>query len=156
MKKSFQIISLVFLFALIACESVWYDQYVIKNETSHIVKIIGYYTNTVGPLRKPDTIVIQQKGEYLTFRQVGFHRESGTIFRDSDLDSIYIVFDNKKSIVQKCEGNQQSKLLAFCNITKNILLTNSFVAEPMTQRKGDKKGEKYTYYITEADYIRAK
>ena len=150
-------IILLILFTLSSCEPVYYYEYVVKNETGRSVKIEGFdRINTSYDIEMDDveTIYIEANSFYSISKQMGYHAEFPGIFQSVQIDSVNIMFDNEKQIVQSC--NQPELRICLDEVYRNIMNFESgdYVIEK-TGRSSGKIEYRYTYTLTEEDYERA-
>ena len=112
----------------------------VENNTKYNVQIIGFY-NAV----KIDAILIEPYDVY--FDRLIYYEEPILLFeRYHKIDSVNIVFDSNKVIVQSCDLDE----LRFCsNIEQNILDFD------LSYEYDKKDNNSYTYVITDEDYERA-
>lgn len=68
----------------------------------------------------------------------------------SGIDSVTIIFDNQRIIVQYCDEMRE---LAVCDIERNIMRDDN--EEYFVKTEVEKRTTRYTYTLTEADYERA-
>jgi hypothetical protein len=151
---------LFFLFSclIISCDATYYYEFVIINDTSHSIKIEGFNNkfntvdtiedNLLGPI---ESIDIKSKASFSVLKAKGYHAEPDNIFQNFDIDSVNIVFNNEKIIIQFCESNY----LRDCNIERNILGFDTEYEKEKNGRSQRHDEYRYTYTITEEDYNNA-
>jgi hypothetical protein len=142
----------VLIVLLASCEKTWYDEFVIVNSTNHQVLIDAYDTDIESELIH-ESINIAPKGNYSIFKGNGFHGDIPGIFKDDEIDSVRIVFDNNKVIIQSCDYPSG----VACEFSRNIMNFNNKEDYIVTKR-GKSQGiqqYRYTYTITEEDYSNA-
>ena len=122
----------------------WYVEMIVENNTEHEVLIEGFYEG-----EEKEVIAIKPYDNYVHPQDI--HPESRRpkqLFMDYHIDSVNIVFDNDKIIVQSCEKDFLQSCL---DIERNILDYGLYYEY---EDLGHKK-ERYTYTITKEDYERA-
>ncbi len=132
-------------------ETEYTNQYVLQNETSHSIKIQAYYRLDILYLEKSERIFILPHGSYTVDKQAGYHSEPLGVFNRWEIDSISIVFDEEKLLVQYCDSGP----LSFCKLERNLM---DFDAEYDTKKIGRSSGKdecRFTYTFTENDYEKA-
>lgn len=124
------VILVVALFALVACPEtpVYHNLYVIKNKTSHDVKLVYYYFKT-----SSDTIAIAANS---------FYEKNDNIFDFLNPDSAKIYFDNTKVLNFYIDSAQKN----------NILWYSSF---EMVGQSDKANNTVYYYTITDNDFNEA-
>src|SRR5680860_671139 len=145
-----QILMIVFMVALYSCESTWFNEYKIKNDTKYQVEIKAFDTDNEFHY-KNDTILIEPYSEYAILKALGFHGDYQGIFNGPAIDSVTIVFDKKKIIKQSCEEYIHG---SGCEFPRNIMNYNN-ETDFVKRKRGRFQGQKeytYTYTITEEDY----
>lgn len=141
----------------------WYVEVIVENTTEHNIKIEGFYTELVftneisegvyeGSYEevRSEVISIQPYASYIQAQN--YHPEDSRyyyIFQEEPIDSVYIIFDDEKIIVQSCEEFE----LGLCGelVDRNILAIGVYYDREDINRKE----YHYTYRITEEDYQRA-
>lgn len=141
------------LFLVQSCiiETEYTNQYVLQNETLHSIKIQAYYRRDSAYLEKSERIFIPPNGSYTVDKQTGYHREPLGVFNRWEIDSISIIFDNEKLLVQSCDSGS----LSFCKMERNLM---DFDSEYEVKKIGRSSGEneyRFTYTFTEKDYEKA-
>jgi hypothetical protein len=133
---------LIFLFT--ACQKLLYVEVIVENDTGHNIQIKAFYRGA-----ELEEVSIEPHGSYV--RPQYIDREGGPdirLFQDYPVDSVIILFDNQKIIVQSCE---QPELVYCYNIERNILnYSINYDHEDLGRKK-----LRYTYTITEEDYNNA-
>ncbi len=145
------IILLICCLTIVSCETTTFSDYIVENDTEHNV-VIYAFDSQISTTKADETIEILSKYKYsVTKATSGYHSEHPGIFNRWEVDSVIIVFDNKKAITQAC--NYKSGMI--CDIERNIMnyydITN-FVPT-ISYRKLVKAA--FTYTITEEDYNNA-
>ncbi len=138
----------VLLVLLASCERTWYQEFVVINDTNHQVLIDAYDTDVESGLIH-ESFEIAPKGNYSIFKGTGFHPDVPGIFKDGEIDSVRIVFNNNKVIIQRCDARAG----AACEFSRNIMNYNN--RQDYTVTKQGNNRYKYTYIITEEDYDNA-
>ena len=166
MKKIFITLSAILLLGLNACETVYYYEYSIENETNYSIKIEGYdrfeivysndgLTNTKTRnndyLTEVEIINIQPNSNYSVFKGLGFVAEGQGVFGNVGIDSVNIIFDNQKALVQYCDEES----LRNCYFERNIMNIDTEYERVETGRSSGEIEYSFTYTITVADYERA-
>lgn len=148
-----KITRLVLIFLLfIGCEPMYCNKYVVRNETSHSIKIQAYSRiGDVDYLQKSERIYIAPNSSYTAVKQSGYHADPEGIFLQYEIDSVSISFDSTKVMVQYCENG----LLRFCDIERNIMNIESEYAAKKIGRSSGHNEYQFTYTITEKDYENA-
>lgn len=151
--------NLLFFFLLfcliISCDATYYYEFVIINDTPYNIKIEGFNlkikTADTARVKLLETIDIKSKSSFSVLKAKGYHAEPDNIFQNFDIDSVNIIFNNEKILIQFCENNY----VRDCDIERNIL---GFDTEYEKEKTGKFKGNdeyRYTYTITEDDYNNA-
>jgi hypothetical protein len=164
MRTIFSTVCITLLLTMVSCEKVYYHQYVVQNKTDYSIRIEGYHRFDIGYskdgriktrnenlLSTVEIIDIKPNSEYAVFKGLGFHAEPQGIFSNADIDSVNIIFNTQKILVQYC--NEES--LRGCDIERNIMGIES---EYVRRKIGRSSGEieySFTYTITETDYNNA-
>jgi len=140
------------LFLFTQCEPMYCNTYVVRNETSHSIKIQAYSRfDDADYLQKSERIYIAPNSSYTAVKQAGSHADTEGVFIRFEIDSVSISFDNMKVIVQYCEKG----LLRYCDVERNIM---NFELEYDKKFIGKSSGHneyQFTYIITEKDYENA-
>ncbi|MFN3784585.1 MAG: hypothetical protein ACK4R6_11730 [Spirosomataceae bacterium] len=119
----------------------------IYNNSEYDVKVLPYSKGKLLPITNQDTIIIKKK----TFiEKINIPRYNLPILFDAD--SIIILFENKKIIVQYCNELKSNIVNPKCNIVNDLSIEKSATIE--TFKKG-KYESIMTHYITNDDYDRA-
>lgn len=152
----------VMIFVFTGCSTYWHVQVIVENTTGHNIKIEGYYTEVVfteeisegiyeGTYEEVRSEVISMRPYENYIQPQDFHPEDSRyyyLFLEEPIDSVYIIFDNEKIIVQSCEEYE----LALCwDVERNILELGVYYEHEDI----DRKEYHLTYRITEDDYNRA-
>lgn len=135
---------ILLLFVLTGCEKVWTVEQIIKNSTWHDIKIETYYEG-----KEREVITIAPNKSY-TKTSIKEPRNTDDMFilQTWWIDSVNIIFDNKKIIIQSCNN---SSLMSCPDVDRNIFrLGYEYDREEMGTRS-----IRYTYTITEEDYNNA-
>lgn len=166
MKYIFITLSTILLLGLGACETVYYYEYSIENETNHSIRIESYdrfeiiysndgltYTKTRNEdyLSVVEIININPNSNYSVFKGLGFVGEGQGIFGNVDIDSVNIIFDDQKALVQYCDEES----LRNCYFERNIMDLDTEYEKVKTGRSSGEIEYRFTYTITEADYEKA-
>jgi len=151
------------IFVFTGCSTYWHVQVIVENTTGHNIKIEGFYTEVVfveeisdgiyeGTYEevRSEVISIQQYESY--FQAQNFHPEDSRdyhLFIEEPIDSVFIIFDDEKVIVQSCGENE----LGICPelVERNILAISLYYDREDIGRKE----YHFTYRIAEEDYNRA-
>lgn len=156
MKKLFtqlSILAMVILFS--SCEKAWYDDWIISNNTEYLVAVYAYDTDREDDLFDA-SFVIQPNSEYKVLKgNRGRNRESQGII-NWEVDSVAIIFDNERIIIQTCDyeyGDDSLRFGAACQFPRNIMDYNN--REDYIKTEINRKSWRFTYTITQADYERA-
>lgn len=136
-------ISLALATILTGCNKVYNDTYIVINNTSKQVKIKGFNLKYDG-VPYNEIIDIQSNSKFTVGKGKGEEYQSPGIFSSGGIDSVCIIFANKKIIKYRCNTTQGQTL---CDDVRNILNYNKYYE----QVKGEHEST-YTYTITEADY----
>jgi hypothetical protein len=156
MKKYTTVFYIILMSCFSSCESSWFDEYVVKNETNHTIQIIAYFDNQYSGKLKPEIHNIAPQKEVITLKSVGFKAQDGGIFINAFADSIQIIFDNNRVITQSCHKAPLINAVG-CKIDRNLMRFSNpnYTISSMSYRKGSKRGTRYEYIITEQDYQRS-
>ena len=134
---------LAMVFVLSACQLL-YVEVIVVNNTDHHVEIKGFYEGV-----ESEVIFIKPYESYVNPQYID--REGGPsvqLFHDYPIDSVNIIFEGVKIIVQSC---QESELALCPDVERNIL---NF--ELMYELEDDGRNERrYIYTLTEDDYNNA-
>ncbi len=145
------IILLLFLL-IISCETVYFNEYVVHNSTNHEIKIRAFCKLCDEDYKqKSERITIAPYASYSVVRQAGFHAQPRGIFRRFEIDSISILFDEERILIQDCEKGP----LADYSVERNLM---DFESEYVSRKIGRRSGQKeyrYTYTFTEDDFNNA-
>ena len=115
-------------------ETEYTNQYVLQNATSYSIKIQAYYRLDSAYLEKSERIFILPKGSYSVDKQAGYHSEPLGVFKRWEIDSISIVFDEGKLLVQYCD----SAPLSFCKQERNLMdLDSEYKAKKIGRSSGE-------------------
>lgn len=159
-------LSTILLLGLGACETVYYYEYSIENETNHSIRIESYdrfeivYSNdgltynktrNENYLSEVEIINIDPNSNYSVFKGLGFVGEGQGVFGNVDIDSVSIVFNNEKFSIQYCDEES----LRTCYFERNIMDINNEYEKVKTGRSSGEIEYRFTYTITEADYEKA-
>ena len=133
------------LLSFIACHKISDVDMVIKNNTNKNIQIEAFYEK-----EKMEVIAIKPFDSYI--RPLRYSPEDGPalrVFKTDLIDSVNIIFDNEKIIIQSCK---ESNILDYCwDVERNILDYNQYYNYEDLGRKN----YKYTYTITKEDYNNA-
>lgn len=148
--KFTRLVLIFFLF--IGCEPMYTNKYIVRNETSHSINIQAYCRfGDADYLQKPERIYIAPHSSYTVVKQAGYHGDQEGIFVRYEIDSVSILFDSTKVMVQFCEND----LLKFCEVERNIMnIESEYVAKKIGRSSGHNEYQ-FTYTITEGDYENA-
>lgn len=154
---------LAMILILTGCQGYWYVEVIVENTTGHNIKIEGFYTQVVFTEEisegvyegfyeevRSEVISIQPYDNYI--QPQNFHPEDSRyyyLFLEEPIDSVYIIFDDERIIVQSCEEYE----LGLCGelVERNILAIGLYYA----REDIDRKEYHFTYQITDEDYDRA-
>jgi hypothetical protein len=131
------------MFSLISCQRYTDVEVIIENNTEHQIQIEAFHEG-----EKLEVLDIEPYDNYIVAQK--FHPEDSHIylFQDSPVDSVNIIFDSVKIIVQSCLEND----LGLCpEVYRNIL---SFGLNYEYYELARLESQ-YLYFITEEDYDRA-
>lgn len=154
--KYFSIIISILL--LTSCEKEYYWEYEIKNETNHNISITCYDRYNLNNIRYEnifslaECINIEPNKNWSVIRLRGFQPDPSGIFENWEIDSVNIVFDNQKVIVQFCN---EYNFLELCPIERNITAYDTEYKKVKTGRRSGENEYRFTYTITEEDYNNA-
>ena len=164
MRTKFFNVIIALLLAMGSCETVYYYQYIVENQTDHLIRIEGYHRFDIGYskdgiiktrnenlLSTVEIITIKPHSKYSVFKGLGFHSEPQGIFNNANIDSVNIIFNSQKILVQYC--NEES--LRYCDIERNIMGIESEYVRRKIGRSSGEKEYSFIYTITEADYNNA-
>lgn len=156
MKKLFiqlSIPAIVILFT--SCNKISHDDWVILNDTEYLVAVYAYDTDREDDLFD-DSFLIQANSEYKVPKgNRGRYWDPPGIF-NWEVDSILIIFDNERIIIQTCDYEVVDDGLLYgaaCQFPRNIMDHNN--REDYIKTEINRNSYRYTYTITEADYERA-
>lgn len=139
----------IILFLFTQCEPSYYNKYVVRNETSHSIKIQAYNRFADEDYQiKPERINIAPNSSYTAIKQAGYHAEPEGIFIRYEIDSVSISFDNIKVMVQFCDNG----LLNDCDIERNIMNVELEYDKKLTGKSSGHNEYQFTYTITNEDY----
>lgn len=145
-------------FLILGCEKQYFWSYVVINETDHKIVISGYDRIDMNNIRfdSPDSsleqITIQPFGQFEILRTRGIGGDPLGIFDNMGIDSVAILFNNEKMLVQKCDEPS----LIFCNsVPRNITDYENVYERVKTGRSSGENEYRFTYTITEEDYNNA-
>jgi|PlaIllAssembly_1097288.scaffolds.fasta_scaffold323360_1 hypothetical protein len=151
-------IFILFICIVISCDTTYYNKFVIINETPYNIKIEGVNRRSkttdkivVNALQPIEIIEIKPKSSFSVLKAKGYHAEPDDIFQNFDIDSVNIIFNDEKILIQFCDNYY----LRDCEIERNIL---GFDTEYVKVKMGKSSGHneyRYTYTITEEDYNNA-
>jgi len=142
MKTLIIILSLSLLNIFAGCFKAYDNTYTVVNNTSKQVKIIGFDLKYKWGIYS-ETIDIQPNSKFIIQKNNETRQPQG-IFVVEWIDSVNIIFDNKRIIKYRCNSVQGQDL---CDDMRNILNYYKYYE----QVKGEHEST-YTYTITEADY----
>ncbi len=154
--KNLKFVILVFIL-ICGCEKEYYWEYVIQNETNTNVLIKGFDRfdwngNRLSNYNKSiESIEIEPYESFSVRRALGFQPDTEGIFEDFEIDSVNIIFDNEKVIVQFC--NEYS--LRVCELERNIVAYETEYVRKKTGRSSNENEYRFTYTLTEEDYNNA-
>lgn len=143
---------MIFVFAACTYSHV---EVIVENTTEHDIKIKAYFTEDVygssNEEVRAEILSIQPYANYI--RAQDYHPEDSRyyyLFLEQVIDSVYIIFDDEKRIVQSCKDYE----LGMCGelVERNILAIGIFYDREDISRKE----YHFTYQITQEDYDRAK
>lgn len=151
MKKLFiqlSILAIVILFT--SCTKHSYDEWVILNNTEYLVAVYAYDTNSEDDLND-ESFVIQANSEYKVIKIISPPRdwEFPGIFKYPVIDSVVIIFNNERIIIQTCEYGDG----AACQFPRNIMDHDN--REDYIKTDINRNSYRFTYTLTQADYERA-
>ena len=122
----------------------------ISNESDYDVKILPFSKGTLMSIINQDTIKISRKSHV---EKINLPRDVEPFF--SYADSIVVLFENKKILIQYCQGlplfSVRDSLR--CNVINNLVSENTSKTEHFSRGK---YSYMKTHYITNEDYFRAK
>jgi hypothetical protein len=151
-------LTIIVLIFLIGCEKEYYWEYVILNETSSTITITGYDRIDLNNKRlteinsSVETIVIQPFKKFEATRARGLNGDPLGIFENMGIDSVNIVFNTEKMIIQHCE---EPSLTVCGSIVKNITDYDNDYEKVKTGRSSKENEYRFTYTITQEDYNNA-
>lgn len=166
MKYIYITFGIILLLSLGACETVYYYEYSIENETNHSIRIEGYdrfgivysndgltYTKTRNEdyLSEVEIINISPNSNYSVFKGLGFVGEGQGIFGNVDIDSVNIIFNDQKALVQYCDEES----LRNCYFERNLMNIDTEYEKVKTGRSSGEIEYSFTYTLTETDYANA-
>ncbi|RIJ50117.1 hypothetical protein D1614_05060 [Maribellus luteus] len=137
------IVTLSLAILLFACEKISYYELAINNTTEHEIRIEAFF-------KQNELEVINIPANDIYTRSVSKEKNEDIpiIFSTSLIDSVNIIFDSVKIIIQNCDQS----VLEYCpDVYRNIL---RLYDEYEKEIKG-KDSYYYTYTITEEDYNNA-
>lgn len=151
-KNSSLLIKLLLIATMSSCESSWYHEYVIKNDTDYRILIEAYDVNGTSKKNNTpvDTININAHSYYSVLKGNGFEGEEQGVFKNEQVDSVVIHFDNNRILIFSC-GNDYGSA---CFFDRNIMNYNN-EDDFIKTKKGKSNGNieyKFTYMITNEDY----
>lgn len=152
------LILMLMVVAIVGCEKEYVYEYVIENETGFDVTIEGYDRIDIQGLmidnflENAEFITVSPHSNYSVIKEMGFHAEPVGVFNTTDIDSVNIIFNDKKIIKQFCD----KATLRSCEIERNIMgyETSSYIRTRIGRSSGEKE-YRFTYTITEQDYNNA-
>lgn len=156
MKKIINIILILIFFSSCTKETEFAHLYVIKNETSHKIEIIGYDVigdyniRNVGDLYS-ETIHINKNSSFEVVRQAGWRLEDQSPFTTDEIDSLVIRFDSVKQILYCCDENMGF----YCSGQYNLMNIEENYIKKETGKSSGKREYSFTYTFTEDDYENA-
>ncbi|WP_340111656.1 hypothetical protein [Maribellus mangrovi] len=139
-------IILVILFAFSACQKLSYYEIIVENITEHDIVIEAFHEK-----EKQEEIILKAFESYTNSQYIDI--EGGpdfSLFQAYLIDSVNIIFDSEKIIIQSCG---EPELSACWDVQRNILAYGEGESYEYTEF-GHKK-YRYTYLITEEDYNNA-
>ena len=129
---------------LFSCSLRSYVEIIVENNTEYDVLIDGFYEG-----ERIETISINSYDSYINSQYISPEEAlDEQLFKEYEIDSVNIIFNNEKIIVQSCE---KDLLQSCCYVEKNIL---EFGVSYEYEDLGHKKN-RYTYTLSEEDYERA-
>jgi hypothetical protein len=148
------ILTIVILFT--SCDKTWYDDWVILNDTEYLVEVYAYDTDREDDLFD-DSFVIQPNSEHKVPKgRSGVDADYQGIFKNPDADSVAIIFNNERIIIQICDydGSDDGRRYgAACQFPRNIM--DFYNREDYIKTEINRNSYRFTYTITQADYERA-
>lgn len=152
--------SLIVLVVILAtsCDVTYSDEFVVLNDSNYDVRIEAY--DCIGAdtqnetLRRNDdfkkeVIEVKKGASYKVIHDTrgysGF--SSWSPFAEADVDSVVIIFNNERILIQSCSLIR----LTDCEIERNM----TDYENEYTREKRNRKEYRYTYTITNEDYDRA-
>lgn len=148
------ILAMVILFS--SCEKAWYDDWIISNNTDYLITVYAYDTDRENDLFDA-SFLIQANSEYKVLKgNRGRNRDFQGIFKDDGVDSVAIIFNNERIIIQTCDyeyGDDSLRFGAACQFPRNIMDHNN--REDYIKTDINRNSYRFTYTITQADYERA-
>ncbi len=156
MKRKYYVLCFLMIM-LYSCEKEYYWEYVIQNETNSEILIEGFdrfdwkgnrLINYSNPLEEID---IKPDQNFSVRRGRGLDNEPLGIFENFEIDSVNIIFDNKKIIIQVCDEHA----LSICDFERNILAYDTEYKREKTGRSSGENEYRFIYTITEEDYNNA-
>lgn len=148
------ILAIVILFT--SCTKHSYDEWVILNNTEYPVAVHAYDTDREDGLFD-ESFIIQANSEYNVPKgNRGRYHELPGIFKNSDVDSVAIIFNNERIIIQTCDyeyGDDSLRFGAACQFPRNIMDHDN--REDYIKTDINRNSYRFTYTITQADYERA-
>jgi len=151
-KQMKNLLILFIIFFLCSCEKSWYHEYVIINDTDYNVTISAYDTD-VNPTFNSDVITINPGSSYSVLKGNGLNADYHGVFTIGEIDSVVIIFNNERSIIQTCNFEYGDA----CKFDRNIMDYNN-ESDFVKTKKGKSQGKqeyRFTYTITEEDYNNA-
>jgi hypothetical protein len=147
---------IIIVISLISFEKEYYWEYKIKNETSHSIKILGFdrfsYLGIRNEIIEAEIITIQPELSFSIVKSRGLYAQPLGIFQNWEVDSVNIVFDNRKVIVQFCN---EYDILELCPVKRNITAYDTEYKKENTGKRSGENEYRFTYTITEEDYNNA-
>ncbi len=145
---------LILLVFISSCETEFSNTYVIKNTTTHQIKIAAY--DRIGfdsVLVDPQTMYLEKfsiepNSDFKKIKAAGYHMQIQSIFESYDLDSLSIIFDSSRIITFACNQPSGSN----CTGKYNLMNHEENYEKDKTGKASGKDEFTYTYTFTEADF----
>lgn len=155
MKTSLNIFICLISILISSCETEFSHVYVISNETSYLIKIIGF-DKIQTSIQETDsmyyeTIEIAPNSKFQVFKQAGYHSQTQGVFEAPEIDSIEILFDKKRRITFSCNkpsGRSCAGKYNLMNIEENYEKTK-------IGKSSGKDEYSFTYTFTKDDFENA-
>ncbi len=146
---------ILFLIPIWGCEKDYYWEYKIINQTGYPIQMEGYdCINLSNNARNgnvedsKEVIRIEASGIFTVTRARGINSEPTGIFDNMGIDSVNIIFDSERIIIQYCELTS----LSDCTIPGNIAGYETAYEKIKTGRSTGENEYRFIYTITEEDY----